>query len=257
MQFVLLHRRRATVTRCTVGDLSSVTFARARGPENVDVTSRIRFGGTSASKFESKMETKDSAEEDMGGGKDFVHGLCDLTCDNLMSIASCYDLIKLRSVCRSVKEKIENLSELLIHLSTEGLLQSTSEFFCRFKGKVSIASKQGMDPKDRWFSSLIMSIRSGFDLAALYNVKLKHSSLQFFCLAVREDLPLKIQKLTITYNGSINNFTDAYQTLMKLADNIEAKIELTYRRPRESLSDAVDQVLAMDGTFSFSTLSLR
>lgn len=190
----------------------------------------------------------------MTGNHRFKPSLCDLTSDDLTSIATGHDLMKLRSVCRDVKDKIENTSEVFIQLSKEGLRDATKEFFSNFKGKVSIGSTHGLDPTYGWFEA---AMQGGLDLVALRDVRLKNSTIPHFCAVIYNAHPVKIQTMTITYSGSINNFLDSHTQQGHAAQKTEAKFELTFRRPHETLSDAFTKIFDLDSSFDLKTLDLR
>ena len=180
--------------------------------------------------------------------------LSDLTCDDLVSIASATHLIQMRSICKGLKDKIENISDFSIKLSKQGLQCATSDFFSKFRGRISIESTYGLDPMNSWFQA---SMKRRLDLVALHDVRLKHSNIPDFCAGIYKDPPVKVQTMTMTYTGSIDNLLDSQTRQGHAAERIEAKFELTYRRPHEALSDAVRKILDLDGSFDLKILDLK
>ncbi len=183
----------------------------------------------------------------------------ELSTDLLKLLFASHDPMLLRLICTDMKNKIENFPEFLLHLSPDGTQNASCAFFVRFKGKISVGSRHGWNPHRGWFNALIEAIRRGLRVDAILPLALNSLNSSIFCSMLSDGCLSKIQKLSITFSGTLRSLSaliKSLSTLCKVAEKIELKLEVLYRRPRELLNDIIDQIKGLGGESSISIMAL-
>ena len=184
-----------------------------------------------------------------------------LSADLLKLLFASHDPMQLRLVCRDMKAKIENYPEFMIHLSSDGTQNASGAFFLRFKGKLSVWSRHGWDHQTGWFSSLMDAIHQGLKVETIPPIVVNSLNLSKLCSRLNDICLTKIHKLSITFCGTLRSLSTSIASLSSLcniAEIIELKLDILYRRPRELLVDVVDQIKGLGGSaISLKTLSIR
>uniref|UniRef100_A0A7S0MI62 F-box domain-containing protein n=1 Tax=Cryptomonas curvata TaxID=233186 RepID=A0A7S0MI62_9CRYP len=185
----------------------------------------------------------------------------ELSTDLLKLLFTSHDPMQLRLICRDMKTKIENSPEFVIHLSPDGTQHASSTFFVRFKGKISIGSRHGWDHQTGWFSSLTDAIHRGLQVDTILPLTVNSLNLSKFCSMLNDVCPSKIRMLSITLSGTLRSLSTSIPSLSMLcnvAETIELKMDVLYRRPRELLFDVVEQIKGIGGgAISLKAISIR
>ena len=168
--------------------------------------------------------------------------------------------MQLRLICRDMKTKIENSPEFTLHLSPDGTQNASSSFFIRFKGKITIGSRHGWDHQAGWFTSLTDAIQRGLQLDTILPLTVNSLNLSKFC-SLNSVCISKIRMLFITFSGTLRSLSTSmalFPILCNVAETIELKVDVLYRRPRELLCGVVEQIKGLGGCgISLKALSIR
>ncbi len=185
----------------------------------------------------------------------------ELSTDLLKLLFASHDSMQLRLICKDMKAKIENSPEVIIYLSPDGTQNASSTFFLRFKGKVSIGSRHGWDHQTGWFSSFIDAIQRGLQVESIMPLAVNSLNLSNFCSRLSSVCLSKIHKLSITFHGTLRSLSTSIASLSALcsvAETIELKLDILYRRPRELLKDVVEHIKGLGGiAISLKAISIR
>jgi hypothetical protein len=167
--------------------------------------------------------------------------------------------LQIRLICRSMREKVENYPDIDLHLSVQGTRSASSSFFTRFKGKISVGSRHGWDPLRGWFPSLLDAIRRGVRVDTVFPIVVNSLNLLPFSAKLNEACHEKVQRLSISLactRKSLASSIAALTALCQVAERVELKLNILFRRPRELLLDAVDKIKSLHGTISLMSLTL-
>ena len=185
----------------------------------------------------------------------------EMSTDLLKLLFTSHDPMQLRLICRDMKTKIENSPEFIIHLSPDGSKNASSSFFVRFKGKITIGSRHGWDNQTGWFSSLTDAIQRGLQVDTILPLTVNSLNVSNFGSRLNDVCLSKIRMLFITFSGTLRSLSTSMTCLSMLcnvAETIELKVDVLYRRPREFLHDVVDQIKGLRGSaLSLKTISIR
>ena len=184
----------------------------------------------------------------------------ELSSDHLKILFKSHNAIQLRLICREMKAAIENSPEMALHLSSDGTQNATSTFFIRFKGKISVGSRHGWDHQTGWFSSLLDAIQRGLKLDTILPLTVNSFNLSAFSSRLTHACLSKIQKLSLTFSGTLRSLSTSINSLSALcnvAEIVELKLEILYRRPKELLNDIIDRIKGLGGGISLNSLSIR
>ena len=184
----------------------------------------------------------------------------DFSSDLVKLLFAAQEPLQLRLVCRSMKARVENYPDFVLHLSPEGTQNASSIFFIRFKGKISVGSRHGWDPLRGWFPSLLDAIRQGVQVVSILPMTMNSLNLPQFSAKLNEVCLEKIQKLSISListTRSLSGSITALSALCHVAERVELKLEILFRRPRELLHDVVDQLRSLRGAIHLESLSIR
>ena len=155
---------------------------------------------------------------------------------------------------------MENFPDFDLHLSYEGTQRASSTFFIRFKGKISVGSRHGWNPLIGWFPSLLDAIRQGLQVDSIFPIVVNSLNLSPFSAKLNEACHKKIQKLSISFTGTRKSLASSiaeFSALCQVAERVELKLEILFRRPRELFLDIVDQIKSLDDAISLESLSIR
>jgi hypothetical protein len=185
----------------------------------------------------------------------------ELSTDLLKLLFTSHDPMQLRLICRDMKTKIENSPELVIHLSPNGTQNASITFFIRFKGKITIGSRHGWDHQTGWFTSLTDAIQRGLQVDTILPLTVNSLNLSKFCSRLNDVCLTKIRMLSITFSGTLRSLSTtmaSFSMLRNVAETIELKVDVLYRRPRELLCGVVEQIKGLGGSgISLKALSIR
>jgi hypothetical protein len=191
----------------------------------------------------------------------FLNPFSELSTDLLKLLFSSHDPLQVRLVCKDMKDKIENSPKFTIRLSPEGTQNASSTFFLRFKGETSIGSRHGWDHQTGWFSSLMDAIHRGLRVDTILPLPVNSLNLSNFCSRLNDVCVSKIRILSITFSGTLRSLSKSMTSLCRLcnvAETIELKVDVLYRRPRELLCGVIEQITGLGGSaISFKALSIR
>jgi hypothetical protein len=203
-------------------------------------------------------ELKNSLSRTMKEGVD--NKFCELSSDLLKLLFTTQNPLQMRLICRSMREKVENYPDFVIHLSPDGTKNASSTFFARFKGNISVGSRHGWDPVGGWFSSLIEAIRQGMQVDTIFPLAANSLNLPQFSAKLNEVCLKKIQKLSISFCGttkSLSSSMEALSALCNVAVRVELELDVLFRRPKVVLLDAVQQVRGLGGAINLQSLKIR
>ena len=184
----------------------------------------------------------------------------ELSSDLLQTLFASHNKLQLRLICRDIKAKIENYPDFILHLSPDGTQNASCNFFLQFKGKLSVGSRYGWNEQTGWFSSLLDAIKKGLRVDTLTSLVVNSLNLLHFSSKLNDACLSKIQKLYITFSGSLRSLSRSIASLSALcqvAENIDLTLKVLYRRPREVLKDVVDEIKGLDGKISLTSLAIR
>jgi hypothetical protein len=168
--------------------------------------------------------------------------------------------LQIRLICRSMREKVENYPDFDLHLSLQGTQSASSSFFIRFKGKISVGSRHGWDPLRGWFPSLLDAIRKGLWVDTFFSMVVNSLNILTFSAKLNEACHKKVQRLSISLTctrKSLASSISALTTLCQVAERVELKLNILFRRPRELLLDVVDKIKSLHGAISLISLTIR
>ena len=183
----------------------------------------------------------------------------ELSSDLLKILFESHNPIHLRQICKDFRTKIENFPEFMISLSLDGTQNASSTFFTRFKGKISVGSRHGWNHQSGWFISLLDAIQRGLQLDTILPLTVNSLNLSHFSSGLNEVCLSKTHKLSLTFKGTLRSLSTSMHSLSalcKVAEIVELKLEVLYRRPRELLNDVVDRIKGLDA-MSLKSLSIR
>ncbi len=164
----------------------------------------------------------------------------ELSTDLLKLLFTSHGPMQLRLICRDMKTKIEN---------------------SRFKGKITIGSRHGWDHQTGWFSSLMDAIQQGLQVDTILPLTVNSLNMSKFCSRLNDVCLSKIRMLSITLRGTLRSLSTSMTSLYILcnvADTIELKVDVLYRRPREMLYGVVEQIKGLRrSAISLKALSIR
>ena len=185
----------------------------------------------------------------------------ELSTDLLKLLFTSHDPMQLRLICRDMKTKIENSTEFVIHLSPDGTQNVSSTFFVKFKGKITIGSRHGWDHQAGWFTSLTDAIQRGLQLDTILPLTVNSLNLSKFCSRLNDVCLSKIRMLSITFSGTLRSLSTSiasFHMLCNVAEIVDLKLDVLYRRPRELLCGVVEQIKGCGGSgISLKALSIR
>jgi hypothetical protein len=184
-----------------------------------------------------------------------------LSTDLLKLLFTSHDPLQMRLICKDVKYKIENSPKFTIYLSSEGTKNASSIFFLRFKGKISIGSRHGWDHQTGWFRSLTDAITRGLQVDTILPLPVNSLNISNFCSRLNDICLSKIRILSITFSGTLRSLSTSMTslcTLCNVAETIDLKVDVLYRRPRELLYGVIEQIKRLGGSaISVQALSIR
>jgi hypothetical protein len=179
--------------------------------------------------------------------------------DILQSFFAEQNPLQLRLICRSMREKVENYPDFDLHLSLQGTQSASSTFFTRFKGKISVGSRHGWDPLRGWFPSLIDAIRRGVRVDTIFSIVVNSLNLMPFSAKLNEACHEKVQRLSISLTctrKSLASSIAALTAVCQVAERVDLKLNILFRRPRELLLDVVDKIKVLHGAISLISLTI-
>jgi hypothetical protein len=188
------------------------------------------------------------------------HQFCELSADLFSILFASQNQMQLRTVSKRFREKIENSPEFFLRLSPDGTTNASSSFFVRFKGKLSVGSRHGWDDMKGWFSSLLDAIKLGLQVDSILQMTVNSLNVMQFSSRLNEVCLTKIQTLSFTFICSVRSLSNSltsFSRLCTVAERIELKLELLYRRPRDKLKAAIDQLRSLGEAIHVQTLAIR
>ncbi len=189
-----------------------------------------------------------------------VESFSALSSDLLKVLFASHDPMQLRLICMDMKTKIENSPEITIYLSPDGTQNASSSFFVRFKGKISVGSRHGWNHQKGWFSSLLDAIQLGLQVDSILPLDVNSLNLSSFSSRLNDVCLSKIKNLSIAFSGTLGSLSTSIVSLSALcnvAEKIELKLDILYRRPKQLLIDVIDQIKGIGGGISLKELSIR
>jgi hypothetical protein len=196
--------------------------------------------------------------------------LYDVPSDVLKAILRSHPILALRTVCKGLKNRIENFPGISICLSENGAQNVNPNFFLLFKGNITIGCKHGWNHKTGWFKAVLDAIQLGLIVERIVSLDVNCNTIQALSSDLRSAVckegfgaceSSKIDRLglslTVCSKIGLGWSMSALAALVKVVRKIELNLELSYRQNRESFIDIIQLLRLMPKRVTLARLNIR
>ncbi len=200
---------------------------------------------------------------------DQITQLYDVPSDILKVILRGHPILSLRTVCKSLKTRIENFPEISICLSDSGAQNASADFFLLFKGNVAMDCKHGWNDKTGWFKAVLDAIRLGLIVDRIVSLDVNCNTIQALSSGLRSAMirlsgaceSSKIDRLglslTVCSKDGLVLAVSALAAMVEVVSKIELSLELSYRQRRASLIEIIQLLRSMPKRVTLARLNIR
>ena len=184
----------------------------------------------------------------------------DLTSDILKHIMGEVPIMKLRSISNSLKYRIDNLPDLVIHVSRAGSKDITSGFFSYFTGKLKIKCRHGWNLRSGWFRSTMTATELGICVESISTLQIDSFSLPLLTSQIKSSSRERISHIKLNLSTStigFENSKSAISDLLEVVKTVEIHLDLYYQTRTQEVLHTCSLLSDLPPSCSISELSLR